>query len=232
MQIHSDTSVYIQIHAHTYISHLDIFAVTVLATHTCTHWHDTNRYIYISSWYHRIQTYTYMCRYTNVFTSIYMYLISICMYLLVSCQYEHAHMIVARDSLMMEWAPLGRCPWAEPPAAATGVGPGDCPHRRAGAGVQLESRAGLKTLAIFCEVSWRVSCQQACPAYSLPSFLLSRLIVNAITRFIFQSSTIQLNCKVGSAGIPQIEGTRSADLSWKHPFTQLNSFHWSYLIVV
>ena len=48
----------------------------------------------------------------------------------------------------------------------------------------------------------------------------------------FQSSTIQLNCEVGSAGIPLIEWTWLADLSWKHPFTQLNSFHWSYLIVV
>ena len=67
----------------------------------------------------------------------------------------------------------------------------------------------------------------------LPSILSSiqvGLIVNAITRCIFQSSTIQLNCKVGSAGIQPIEGSRSADLSWKHPFTQ--SFHWSYLIVV
>jgi hypothetical protein len=109
MQIHADTCRYISIHTdtctylHFILRHFWSNSL-VIATHTCTYWHDTNRYIYIPTWYQQIQTYTYMCRYTNVFTSICMYLLSICMYLLVSCQYEHAHMIV--DSLMMEWAPF------------------------------------------------------------------------------------------------------------------------------
>ncbi len=111
MQIHADTCRYISIHTDTctylhFILRQFWSNSLIIATHTCTYWHDTNRYIYIPTWYQQIQTYTYMCTYTNVFTSICMsrYLLSICMYLLVSCQYEHAHMIV--DSLMMEWAPI------------------------------------------------------------------------------------------------------------------------------
>jgi hypothetical protein len=78
---------------------------------------------------------------------------------------------------------------------------------RAGAGVQLESREGLKTLANFCECLEGSATVASCSLLpSILSPLKVGLIVNAITRCIFQSSTIQLNCKVGSAGIPPIEG--------------------------
>ena len=87
---------------------------------------------------------------------------------------------------------------------------------------------GLDDSCEYFYVSWRDSCQQClfC-SRQLPFFLPLIQVGLTITRWILQleSNTIQLNWKDGSAGSPPIEGSRLADLSWKHPFTQLNFFH-------
>jgi hypothetical protein len=77
----------------------------------------------------------------------------------------------------------------------------------AGQGRHMTPKSGgARRQSRHLRISVRVRCQQCLFRSSkLPSFLSSvGLIINAITRCFFQSNTIQLNCKDGSAGIPPI----------------------------